>query len=118
MNHEEILFRERYAAALSLKNWWTRLASTYGCILVVLTKRMLVVKPHWFLRWLTAPLRLDLHHEIPITRIQDVATGGGGWGYGKVEVRFRTAGGESRTILLFLRRHREFVRALKEVLPR
>jgi len=33
-NHEELFF-ERYAAAQSLKNVWTRLASTYGCIKVV-----------------------------------------------------------------------------------
>jgi len=35
MDNNEVLFFERYAAAQSLKNVWTRLASTYGCIRVV-----------------------------------------------------------------------------------
>ena len=36
MDRNEVLFTEQYAATQSLKNDWTRLASTYGCIMVML----------------------------------------------------------------------------------
>ena len=43
MQTSEILFFEAHAAAQSLKNAWTRLASTYGCIKVLLTREKLTI---------------------------------------------------------------------------
>ena len=60
MDSDEVLFFEHYAAAQSFKSVWTRLASTYGCIMVVLSRRTLTIKPHWFAKWLISPLGLDL----------------------------------------------------------
>ena len=107
-NNDE-LFLEHHAAAQSLKNVWTRLASTYGCIMVILSRKNLVIKPHWFARWLINLLGLDLNHEIPITNIRGVVEMGKWFSYGIVELRFKTVGGEDRKILLYMKKYREFV---------
>ena len=109
MGDNDLLFLEHHAAAQSLKNAWTRLASTYGCIMVVLSRKNLVIKPHWFARCLINLLGLDLHHEIPITNIRGVTEVGKWFNYGKVELRFETVEREERKILLYLKGYREFV---------
>jgi hypothetical protein len=109
MNRNEVLFFEDHAAAQSLKSVWTRLASTYGCIRVVLSRKKLMVKPHWYVKWLINLLGLDLSHEIPITNISAVTEVGKWFSYGKVELRFETEEGEDRRILLYLKKYCEFI---------
>ena len=109
MDGDDLLFCEHYAAAQSLQSAWTRLASTYGCMMIQLTRQTLTVKPHWFATWPISLLYLDLHHEIPIARVERVLEVGKWAGYGKVEVHFRAANGKDRTLLLFMKRSREFV---------
>lgn len=109
MDSNEVLFSEHYAAAQSLKSVWTRLASTYGCIMVVLCRRTLTIKPHWFAIWLIRPLGLDLCHEIPITNIRGVRETGKWFSYGKVELNFETVEGKDRSIFLYMKKYREFV---------
>jgi hypothetical protein len=116
MDSREMLFRERYAAARSLKNNWTRLASTYGCMMIVLTRSTLVIKPHWFSKWLIGPLNLDLHHEIPVANIRSVSVTGEGFGRGTVELRFQAMEGKDQQILLYLKRRREFVEKVTGVM--
>ena len=112
----ENLFFEAHAAAQSLKNFWTRLAATNGCIEVRLSRDTLSVKPHWFAGWLIFLLRLDLRHEIPVSDVKAVEEKGESWGYGKVEVRFRDRGGEERRLLLYLKKHREFTEELERLI--
>ncbi len=114
MQTSEILFFEGYAAAQSLKNAWTRLASTYGCIMVFLTREKIEIKPHWFARWPIRFLLLDLYHEIPVTNIKGVTEMGKWGGLGKVELRFITPDGDNRTVLLYLRKGSEFIRTANE----
>lgn len=109
MDRTEEMFFEHYAAAQSMKSVWTRLASTYGCIMIVLSRESLTIKPHWFAKWLISLLGLDLCHEIPITNIIDVKEMGTWFRYGKVEVHFKTVDGEDRRILLFMKKYREFI---------
>jgi hypothetical protein len=114
-NHHEhapddgVLFFEKHAAAQSLKSFWTRLASTYGCMRVVLSRKKLTIKPHRFVRWLINLLDLDLSHEIPITHIRGVIVIGKWLRYGKVELRFETPEGEDRRIWLYLKKYVEFI---------
>ena len=109
MDGNNLLFFEHHAAAQSFKNVWTRLASTYGCIMVVLSRKNLVIRPHWFARWLICLLGLDLNHEIPITNIRGVMEMGKWFNYGKVELRFETVEGEDRKILLYMKKYSEFI---------
>jgi hypothetical protein len=109
MDRNEVLFLEQHAAAQSLKSVWTRLASTYGCIMVVLSPKKLMVKPHWYAKWLISLLGLDLSHEIPITNIRGAKEAGKWFSYGKVELRFETVEGEDRRILLYMKKYREFI---------
>ena len=109
VDSNEVLFFEHHAAAQSLKSVWTRLASTYGCIMVVLSRKKLMIKPHWFAKWLINLLGLDLSHEIPITNIKGVMEMGKWFGYGKVELRFETLEGEDRRILLYMKKYCEFI---------
>ena len=105
----DVMFFEPYAAAQSLKSGWTRMASTYGCIMVVLSREVLTIKPHWLARWLIGLLRLDLYHEIPIANIKDVMDRGTWFSHGKIEVQFVTRRGENRRILLYVKHYRGFI---------
>jgi hypothetical protein len=106
---DEVLFLERHAAAQSLRSIWTRLASTYGCIMIVLSRKKLLIRPHWYAKWLISLLGLDLSHDIPNNRIRGIMELGKWFGYGKVELRFEKAGGEEQSILLYMKKYREFV---------
>ena len=116
MDSNGVLFCEHYAAAQSLKSAWTRLASTYGCIMVGLSRETLTIKPHWFARWLIALLCLDLCHEIPITKIRSVTEVGKWFRYGKVELHFVTIDGRNQKILIFLKKYREFIDTAKSAI--
>ena len=116
MANNDVLFFESYAAAQSLKSVWTRMASTYGCIRVDLSREMLTIKPHWFANWLISLLRLDLCHEIPITNIRSVTDMGKWFGYGKVELSFVTIHGESQKIWLYMKKYREFMDTVKKAI--
>jgi hypothetical protein len=109
MDSNEVLFSEHYAAAQSLKSFWTRFASTYGCIMVVLSRRMLTIKPHWFASWVISLLGLDLCHKIPISNIRGVTETGKWISYGKVELHFETVEGEDQKILLYMKKYRKFI---------
>jgi hypothetical protein len=114
MDSNEALFFEPHAAAQSLKSVWTRMASTYGCIMVVLSRETLTIKPHWFAKWLISILGLDLCHEIPITNIRGVKEMGKWFSYGKVELYFVTIDGENKRMLLYLKKYREFIDTAKK----
>ena len=109
MDSSEELFTKNHVAARSLKNAWTRLASTYGCIMAVLTRSTLTITPHRFAKWLIILLGLDLCHEIPVNCMKSVTEAGKCCGHGKVELHYRTAEGKDRGILLYMRNYREFV---------
>ncbi len=117
MGNNDVLFCERYAAAQSLKSFWTRLASTYGCMMIVLSPEKLRIKPHLFAKWLIGLLKLDLCHEIPIANITKIIETGKWHSYGKVEVHFRTADGKGHKILLYLKRSREFIDKISIAMP-
>ena len=72
MENSRVLFFENYTAAVSMKNSWTRMASTIGCIKIILTPGRLTVKPHWYAKWLIIPLQLDLCHDIPVSSIRSI----------------------------------------------
>lgn len=113
MDSNEVLFFEPYAAAQSLKSVWTRMASTYGCIMVVLSRKTLTIKPHWFAKLMINLLCLDLCHEIPITNIRAVTEMGKWFSYGKVELHFVTINGENRKILLYMKKYYQFIDMVK-----
>jgi hypothetical protein len=116
MDSHDMLFFESYAAAQSLKNVWTRLASTYGCIMVALSRETLTIKPHWFVKWLISLLGLDLHHEIPITNIRGITEMGKWFSYGKVELHFVTIDGDNRRVWLYMKKYGEFMDTAKSVI--
>jgi len=116
MDSNEVLFFEPYTAAQSLKSVWTRLASTYGCIMVILSRETLTIKPHWFAKLLINLLCLDLSHEIPITNIRAVSEMGKWFSYGKVELHFVTINGENQRILLYMKKYQEFIDTVKNAI--
>lgn len=118
MDNNEALFCEHNVAAQSLKNNWTRLASTYGCMEVMLSPTSLIIKPHWFAKWMIILLRLDLCHTLPVSRVLTVSEEGNSSGYGKVELRFRAMDGSERTLWLYLKKRQEFVEKIKNVMHR
>ena len=118
MDRNEVLFTEPYAAAQSLKNDWTRLASTYGCIMVVLSRETLMIRPHWFAKWLISLLGLDLCHKIPITNIRGVTERGKWFSYGKIELHFVTTDGKNQRILLYMKKYQEFIGTAKNAMDK
>lgn len=118
MKKDELLFCEHHAAAQSLKNAWTRLASTYGCMMVLLSRETLTIKPHWFAKWLIIILGLDLYHQIPIANIRSVEEKGKWFRYGKAELHFVTIDGESQRILLYIKKYRDFIDTVNNAVHR
>ncbi|MBT8127032.1 MAG: hypothetical protein HKP12_10490 [Gammaproteobacteria bacterium] len=118
MDSNDVLLRENYVAAQSLKSFWTRLASTYGCMMIILSRKTLIIKPHWFAKWLISLLYLDLCHEIPITSIRNVREMGKWSNYGKVELHFQNVEGENQKILLYMKNYRDFVEMVSSAIHR
>jgi hypothetical protein len=116
MNDADILLIENHAAAQSLKNGWTRLASTYGCMKIALSRKKVTIKPHWFASWLIRLLRLDLYHEIPLESIRTVDEIGRWYSYGKVQLKFQISNENDRKILLYMKRSAEFVEKLSRTM--
>ncbi|MBU1137765.1 MAG: hypothetical protein KKA76_02195 [Proteobacteria bacterium] len=108
MDSNEILFCEHYAAAQSLKSVWTRLASTYGCMMIVLSSTTLTIKSHWFAKWAIRLFQLDLFHEIATKNITDFVEKGKWSKYGKVELHFQTVEGKDFKIFLYKKKFRDF----------
>ena len=111
MNGDDILFFEAHAAAQSQKNAWTRMASTFSCMMITLSSSELTIKPHWYASPLIRLLCLDLHHRIPAADIVSAEEAGRSAGYGKVSLKFRVDGDE-RTIFLYLKDHSAFIDAI------
>jgi len=109
---EDYSFSEPYAAAKSLKNFWTKMASTYKCIYVGVSGRTLIIQPNWYIGWVIRLLGLDLYHEIPIDYIKSVEKTGMWFGYGNVKITYTTSNSEDRSLLLYLKKHKEFMRVL------
>lgn len=116
MDSNDVLLREDYAAAQSLKSVWTRLASTYGCMMIVLSEKTLIIKPHWFAKWLIWLLHLDLYHEIPVSRIRDINQSGKWYSYGKVELHFQALDGKDQKIILYMKKSDEFAKKLSNTM--
>ena len=112
----ELLFHESSAAAQSMKNFWTRMASTYKCMEIRLTPAQLSIKPRWFLHGLIKLLGLDLHHTIPTNRIRAVENRGKWLNYDKVQIRFEREEADHK-ILLYLKNGNEFCDILKQKSP-
>ncbi len=113
--NDDMLFFETNAAAQSLKNAWTRMASTYKCMQIRLTEKQLTIRPLPIIGWLTKLLGLDLYHTIPVNRIRAVEDSGNWFSYGKVRLQFQRHGADHR-ILLYLKKHAEFRVRLEQII--
>jgi hypothetical protein len=116
MNAEELFF-EPSASAQSLKSYWTRMASTYKCIEVRLSREQLIIRPRWFIGWMIKLLGLDLFHVVPTGHIQSVESTGKWFSYGKVLVKYRK-NGTDHSILLYLKKYEEFLYKIRQVIER
>jgi hypothetical protein len=99
---EEVIFYESNAVVQSLKNFWTRMASTYKCIQVILSQNHLIIKPHFFIGWIMYLLRLDAYHSIPINDIKFIERKGDWMGYKKLRISFTSEEGVEKDILLYV----------------
>ena len=107
------MFEENYAEARSLKNNWTSLASTVGCIYVQVTDKELVVRPHKFIGWLINASDLDLKQHIDRSRITKVEKKGKAFPcYHEVSITHLDDAGEAHELLVGVRHEKEFLEAL------
>jgi hypothetical protein len=113
---EDIIFVESTAAAISLKNFWTKMASTYNCIHVSMSEKHLIIKPIKAIAWLIYLSRLDLYHVIPINSIISFEEEGDSAGYKKIRISFNHEKNGQKEIMLFLRKSDEFIRKLKQLI--
>lgn len=113
MMYEPEIYSESYVAAKSLKNIWTRMASTYGCIRVALTDRHLIVEPQGLGGLLVKMSNLDLEHRIPVREVTSVEKRRKSFGLTEVEVAFGRPDGSPGRLLLYLRNPEEFIARLK-----
>lgn len=115
---EEIIFSEDTAAARSLKSSWTRTASTYDCIQVVLSREHLIVKPRKLPGVLIRILLFDLNHVIPNHKITSVEKIGDELGYGRIRVEFSTDHGDHPGVELYLKNADAFLDQIQVVIRR
>ena len=113
MDKSAILFSESYAAAQSFKNGWTRMASTYGCMMIILYRETLLIKPHWYARLPISLLGLDLCHEITLNHITSITKIGTWFSYNKIELRFSTKEYENRLLWLYMKKDVAFMNKVK-----
>ena len=113
--NDDVLFFEKNAAAQSLKNAWTRMASTYKCMQIRLTEEELAIRPLPIIGWLTKLLGLDLYHTLPASCIRSVEDSGKWLSYGKIRVQFQRDGAD-HGILLYLKKHDEFRAKLEQII--
>jgi len=113
---EDVIFFEPTAAARSLKNSWTRMASTYDSIQVILSREHLIIKPRTMLSKLIATLQFDLNHVIPTHRITAVEPRGEYLSYRKIRVGFSTEDGEHEGVELYLRKSDDFLEQIGTVI--
>ncbi|MBU1998572.1 MAG: hypothetical protein ABIG46_05675 [Candidatus Omnitrophota bacterium] len=111
------LFFEDSAAAQSLKNSWTRMASTITCMQVKVSPEAITIKPRSSMAWLMDLLCLDLNHVIPIPDIKTILPQGQWSKYGKVEVTF-VSGGQEKKVLLYLKNDRQFIDAVNSLMKK
>jgi hypothetical protein len=115
---EDVIFFEGTAAARSLRSRWTRLASTYDCIQVILSLEHLIIRPRLLLAALIRVLRLDLDHVVPTAQISGLERTGRFLSYGKLVVRFTSGSGEPAAVELYLREAEGFMEQIDRVMRR
>jgi len=101
-----VLFRERFASGCSHKSLMTRLSGAQNCLSVTLTDTELWVTPIFPFTAFAA--KFDLDHRISHEHLTGIQRNGG-----VVTVDYDTVDGESRRIVLRLRRVGQFFDAIK-----
>jgi len=105
---EDIVFDERFAGARSHKSLFTRFGGGTSCMRISITKKALLVRPHFPFSLVGADS--DLIHEIPLSAISDI-TQVAIAGTPAIAVRFATPVGECRVDLV-LKRPMDFLSVL------
>ncbi|NOZ84746.1 MAG: hypothetical protein GXP49_00505 [Deltaproteobacteria bacterium] len=107
-------FIEETAAAQSMKNAWTRLASTWRMIHVEIGDSNLTIRPNsWLTDLLIKTFFFDLDHCIPLKNVLSARHEGDWVNYGKVVVSFRKDSGLKQEIRLYLKDCRHFLDVLE-----
>lgn len=73
---EGALFVERWTSGASGQSLLSRLGGASNCLLVVLTKERLLIRPHCPFNLFLSP-RFDLDHDLPLAGIRTVKAAGG-----------------------------------------
>ncbi|MBN2586092.1 MAG: hypothetical protein JXA64_05700 [Candidatus Fermentibacteraceae bacterium] len=110
-----ILFQERYAMAQSQKNVWTKMVSTWKCIVVSLSSTNLQIGLHGLFGLLVKPFGADLEHTVPLTCVISAEKKGRLIGYDEISLVFSLPSGGRRELLLYLKRGEEFLSLLNSL---
>ena len=108
-----VLFKEPYVAVKSMKSWYTRSASTMGCLHVTVTQRELITSLHLFAFWIK-PLKLDLEHIIPLQKITAAENLGSVLFYDAVKVEFRDKSNHPQHIHIYMRKSDGFLSIINQ----
>lgn len=90
-----LIYSESFASGRSLKSWRTRLGGASNCLMVMLTRDRLVIRP--FFPFLILGPDFDLVHDIPFSSLETV-TKNTGFLKGGLRLRFRLPNGELREL--------------------
>ena len=106
----EVVFSEKWASGRSKKNMLTKLGGASNCLTVTVGCTALAVRPMFPFNLMFLPEVYDLEHYIPKSKIKRVQPRDGD-GRGVIEITYNSDGGE-KTILLYLKKSQEFLRAV------
>ena len=110
----DVRFQEKYVSGRSDKNLLSRIGGATNALVVTVLKDALLVEPITIIKWIMPAGFNDLEHYVErsnILRIEPASA----FGQRTVRIEIRGRDGMARTLELALRKHEEFLAALRPV---
>ena len=111
---KDTLFCEGWASGHSNRSLLTKLGGARNCLLVAVTPDALVIQPRFPLNLMFLPEIYDLEHRIIGPNIRRIGRRKSIFGEG-IDIQFIDAGGEERSVTLYLRSPEDFLKAVRRL---
>lgn len=106
-SRDEVLFDEKNAGGFSLASWHTRRFVNKNNMHISIARNQLWIRPR-FLPSVAIGLQLDQVHQIPLVAVEEVIVD-----QNEFDITYRSSGGTSRSVRLWLKNPEEFLSAIR-----
>ena len=105
-------FSRKGISGHSYRHFWTQFGGARNCLMVAVVGRTLVVSPTFPFNLMFLPEIYDLEHTIPLSRITSAQVKPRLFGQ-TVDIRFTSATGQARRIVLYMRKGDQLVATMR-----